>query len=276
MPFSILIQGYPRHDAPVPHVQGPAVQGMFLHLLREVEPAVCERLHDDSQYRPYTLSPLGLGEPSADFQGFRLPRQADIRAGTPCYVRVTLLEDSLFPTFSTYFLSENTSTFRLGSTQFTVTAVHCTTEQSMPWSTYESYVTLIESASPRSRKISLHFLTPTSFRRGDVDFPLPDPRLVFRSYRKRFEEFYQIAFLPDFDEQVEFYTGIHRIDGLRTNLIKTKRVQLGGFTGEVTYIIDKKAPPDLAFQMNLLADYALFCGTGRKTTMGMGQTVRRA
>ncbi len=81
MPFSILIHGYPHHDAPVPHVQGPALQGMFLQLLREVNPAVCERLHDDSRYRPYTLSPLGLGEPAADFQGFRLPRQSDIREG---------------------------------------------------------------------------------------------------------------------------------------------------------------------------------------------------
>jgi CRISPR/Cas system endoribonuclease Cas6 (RAMP superfamily) len=26
--------------------------------------------------------------------------------------------------------------------------------------------------------------------------------------------------------------------------------------------------------MNLLADFAFFCGTGKKTTVGMGQTVR--
>ncbi len=276
MPFSILIHGYPHHDAPVPHVQGPALQGMFLQLLREVDPAVCERLHDDSRYRPYTLSPLGLGEPAADFQGFCLPRQSDIRAGMSCYVRVTLLEDLLFPTFSEYFLAREEPTFRLGNTQFTVTNVPCTTEQSMPWSTYQTYATLIEHASPRSRKIRLSFLTPTSFRRGNVEFPLPDPRLVFRSYRKRFEEFYRIAFLPDFDEQVEFYAGIYRIDSLHTSLIRTKKVTLGGFVGEITYQIDKKAPPDLVFQMNLLADYALLCGTGRKTTMGMGQTVRSA
>ena len=78
----------------------------------------------------------------------------------------------------------------------------------------------------------------------------------------------------DFDQQVEYYTGIADMYRLQTAGIRTKRVQLIGFTGKVTYYIDHKAPPDLVFQMNLLADYAFFCGTGRKTTIGMGQTVR--
>ena len=61
-----------------------------------------------------------------------------------------------------------------------------------------------------------------------------------------------------------------------TGSLREKRQTLSphGFTGKVSYYIDKKAPPDLVFQMNLLADYTFFCGTGRKTTVGMGQTVR--
>lgn len=275
MPFSILVQGYPTENAPVPHLQGPAVQGMFLQLIRDVEPTVCQRLHDDSQYRPYTLSPLGIGEPDEHFEGFRLPRQYDLRAGTPCYLRITLLDDRLFPIFSKYFLSHETPTFLLGATNFIVTNVLCMSNQHASWSGYVPYSALIEQASQnKNRKISLQFLTPTSFRRGNVDFPLPDPRLVFRSYRKRFEEFYHVVFLPDFDEQVEYYTGIADLYRLQTARIKTKKVPLIGFTGKVSYYIDRKAPLDLVYQMNLLADYALFCGTGRKTTVGMGQTVR--
>lgn len=274
MPFSILVQGYPHDDAPVPQVQGSALQGMFLHLIDDVDPTVGQRLHDDSKYRPYTLSPLGIGQPDAHFQGFHLPHQASIRAGSPCYVRIALLEDPLFPSFSRYFLSQKEPMFRLGRTHFTVTNVLCTADHATPWSDYRSYSDLIERASRQERTITLHFLTPTSFRRGNVDFPMPDPRLVFRSYRERFEDFAQIAFLPEFDQQVEFYTGISRLHRLETSLIRAKRVSLVGFMGRVTYLIDKKAPPDLVFQMNLLADFAYFCGTGRKTTMGMGQTVR--
>ncbi len=287
MPFSLLLHGYPTNEVPVAHVQGPALQGMFLHLMGEVDPPTMQRLHNDNKYRPYTLSPLGLGRffetPLCEggkrgFQAFRLPRDAWLRNGSPCYVRITLLEDMLFPTFSRYFLERAEPTFRLGETQFVVTNVQIKQKQDIPWSDYVSYPDLIDHATQQhTRKISLHFLTPTSFRRGNVDLPLPEPRLVFRSYRKRFEEFYhQVTFLPDFEEQVQFYTGISYLKHIQTSLIRTKKISLAGFTGTVTYQIDRKAPPDVVFQMNLLADYAFFCGTGRKTTVGMGQTARSA
>jgi hypothetical protein len=48
MPFSSLLQGYPTSDIPVAQVQGPAVQGMFLHLIQEVDPAVGQKLPQDS------------------------------------------------------------------------------------------------------------------------------------------------------------------------------------------------------------------------------------
>jgi CRISPR-associated endoribonuclease Cas6 len=311
MPFSLLLQGYPKTDVPVSHVQGPALQGMFLHLMQAVDPAVSARLHNDDKYRPYTLSPLGVGEPTPipsqegnfqrGLQGFWLPRESLLRNGTPCYLRITLLEDDLFPTFGRYFLDRAEPTFVLGETEFVVTGVlnesthpdpllggemqarrlrsQDTHSSPLPggdiqWSQYLSYAELINRASQTNRRISLRFLTPTSFRRGKVDFPLPDPRLVFQSYRKRFEEFYAVAFLSDFEEQVEFHTGIANLKYLETGIIKTKNVSLLGFTGRVTYEIDRQALPDLVFQMNLLAEYAFFCGTGRKTTVGMGQTIR--
>ncbi len=284
MPFSLLLQGCPTSDIPVAHVQGPALQGMFLHLIREVDPAVSERLHHEDDYRPYTLSPLGIGTPDARFDGFRLSGHQSLRSGTPCYVRITMLVDDLFPTFGRYFLERSEPTFRLGETEFVVTGVmqEQTTHPSslsggeIHWTQYLSYAELINNASQTDQKISLNFLTPTSFRRGRVDVPLPEARLVFQSYRKRFEEFYSVAFLPDFVEQVEYHTGIANLKHLETRLIKTKKVSLLGFTGRVTYKIDRRASPDLIFQMNLLANFAFFGGTGKKTTVGMGQTVRSA
>ncbi len=49
---------------------------------------------------------------------------------------------------------------------------------------------------------------------------------------------------------------------------------LAGFVGDVQFEIDAQASPEFAMQAHLLADFAFFCGTGRKTTVGMGQTVR--
>ncbi|GAK61621.1 CRISPR-associated protein [Candidatus Vecturithrix granuli] len=279
----MLMTGYPTQEIPAGYVQGPALQGMFLHLLESVDPAVMQRLHADNRYRPYTLSPLGVEDlpvsgPSRErnFQGFRLSRQEMLQPGQPCSVRITLLEDDLFPTFSRYFLAQAEPTFRLGNVEFQVTNVLVAGDNGNPWSRYISYPELIAHAARQQRqcRIGLRFLSPTSFRNGDVDLPLPWPRLVFQSYLKRFCEFYPVDFLPDFAEQVECYTGIGRLDWIRTETIKTKNVLLVGFTGDVWFHIDPKAPPDLVWQMNLLADFALFCGTGRKTTIGLGQTMR--
>ncbi len=277
----MLMTGYPTHAVPVAQMQGPAIQGMFLQLLRDADPEVVARLHDDSRYRPYTLSPLGIGESTPnssqkgnEFQGFQLPRYRSLKQGTPCYVRITLLEDDLFPTFSKYFLTRVEPAFRLGSTEFIVTNVMVTQDNGNPWSRYVSYANLIEKTKHDQRRITLQFLTPTGFRKGDLDLPLPIPRLVFQSYLKRFQEFQAFEFLPDFVELVDLHTGIANMKQMRTDTIKTKKVPLIGFTGDVRFEISKKAPADLVFQMNLLADFAFFGGTGRKTTVGMGQTVR--
>ena len=276
MPCSLIVNGYPNHAVPPAHVQGPVLQGMFLHLMTEVDPTVGGRLHADSRYRPYTLSPLGIGERGKTFRGFQLPREKLLPAGTPCYFRVTFLDDLLLPIFARYFLSRQEPTFRLGEIEFTVTQIIANPESGNVWSQASSYNELIaraQQANPQ-RQLSLRFLTPTSFRKGDVDLPLPLPRLVFQSYWKRFQEFQAFDFLPDLVELVDRHTGIAQINHLRTDTIKTKNVTLTGFTGEVRFELSKHAPPELVWQMNLLADFAFFCGTGKKTTVGMGQTLR--
>lgn len=177
----MLMTGFPTREIPIAHVQGPALQGMFLHLLESVDPGVARRLHDDNRYRPYTLSPLGVGKiptlplkrGAHGFQGFWLPKDETVKRERPCYIRITLLEDQLFPVFSRYFLSRAEPTFHLGKTPFVVTNVMVTQGADNSWSTYEQYPDLIEHASKqRGRKISLYFLTPTSFRRGNVDCPV--------------------------------------------------------------------------------------------------------
>jgi len=123
MPFSLLLHGYPKTDIPVAHVQGPALQGMFLHLMQAVDPAVSARLHTDDKYRPYTVSPLGIDRDHKGFQGFRFPHAPMLRHGTPCYLRITLLDDALFPTFSRYFLDRAEPNLMLGETELVVTGV---------------------------------------------------------------------------------------------------------------------------------------------------------
>ncbi|MFB8797564.1 MAG: CRISPR system precrRNA processing endoribonuclease RAMP protein Cas6 [Microcoleus sp.] len=49
-----------------------------------------------------------------------------------------------------------------------------------------------------------------------------------------------------------------------------------GMVGEVSYRILGDVEPLAIKQINALADFALYCGVGRKTPMGMGMTRRIA
>ncbi|RLC53742.1 MAG: hypothetical protein DRI80_19840, partial [Chloroflexota bacterium] len=65
--------------------------------------------------------------------------------------------------------------------------------------------------------------------------------------------------------------------------LRTEMVDLGGnrkvvgFVGTVQYNILRAGVigEEWVRRLNLLADYAAFCGTGHKTAQGMGQTERR-
>jgi CRISPR-associated endoribonuclease Cas6 len=273
MPFSILINSYPKTDVSVGHVQGPAIQAMFLSVFQQIDPNMSAHLHDEPGYRPFTLSPLGIYEKVSRFQGFWLPHGQILHSRTACYLRITLLEDDLFSIFRRYFLEKSEPSFMLGGAEFAITDVLYSSDNGNAWGCYLSYPALIDRAFQQRRKLKLRFLTPTSFSQGKTDLPLPLPRLVFRSYMKRFEQFYQVAFLSDFEELVDYYVGIANLKQIRTAVIKTKHVSLIGFTGDVVFMIHPQTPPDLTFQLNLLAEYAFFCGTGKKTVLGMGQTV---
>lgn len=274
MPFSLVLQGYPKTSIPVAHVQGPILQAMFLNLIQQVDPALSQRLHEEPKYRPYTLSPLGIVAENRDFQGYWLPRSRMLPAETLCYVRITFLDDTVFPIFSSYFLRRPDPTFRLGDTEFAVTDVLTNAGEGNVWGRYISYDDLVRRASHDERRIKLRFFTPTSFSSGKVDLPVPLPRLIFRSFLKRFQEFRQARFPENVEQDIDFFVGVSNLQRLETRMIKTKKVNLIGFTGTVTFEIHRDAPEELVFLINLLADYAFFAGTGKKTTNGMGQTRR--
>ena len=242
---------------------------MFLTLIQQEDRALAVRLHDEPGYRPFTLSPLGIYGEARRFQGFWLPKDRLIKAGSVCYLRLTLLDDALFPILTRSFERQE-SRFFLGETKFITAPLPGAGSEGVY---YQSYPELIDRAIHSRRKLKLRFLTPTSFSQGKTDLPLPVPQLVFQSYMKRFETFYQVAFLPDFAAEINYYVGIANLQNIRTSVIKSKRVNLIGFIGDVVFTIHPKTPPELIFQLNLLAEFAFFCGTGKKTALGMGQTM---
>ena len=135
------------------------------------------------------------------------------------------------------------------------------------------------SANGRAEvRIRLCFLSPTSFRSHDMHFPLPDPALVYQSWLTRWN-----AFAPE-----ELRINVALLDVVAAHVavgrysLRTEMVDLGsnrkmvGFVGSVQFNVVRagKIGDEWLRRLNLLADYAAFCGTGHKTAHGMGQTRR--
>lgn len=125
------------------------------------------------------------------------------------------------------------------------------------------------------RSLSLTFVSPTSFRRKGHHLPLPWPRNVFHSYLRRWNEFSnQPVDQDDFLDWVDDHVVFQRHELASEKIAAGKRGSVTGFTGAVTYGLGTKADdgPEYVQLFYTLGHYAPYCGTGHKTTFGLGQT----
>ena len=128
---------------------------------------------------------------------------------------------------------------------------------------------------PINQKLELSFLSPTSFRRKGNHFPLPVPNNIFHSYLRRWNDFSGRPieaedFLNWIDESV-------RIDRHWLESLKVSGIKGGNFTGFVGAIALSLTPQGLKHRLyrqvwSALGRFAPYCGTGHKTTFGLGQT----
>ena len=84
MLYSILLEFVVRHAAAIPVTMGHLIHALFLNLVKQFDPALSTRLHDEPAYRPYTISSVSGGTKVGE--RFRLHH------GQLCYLRITLLD----------------------------------------------------------------------------------------------------------------------------------------------------------------------------------------
>jgi CRISPR-associated endoribonuclease Cas6 len=135
-----------------------------------------------------------------------------------------------------------------------------------------TYPALMHKASQESR-VTLQFVSPTSFRSGDVQDVLPRPERVFGSLFEAWQAFSPVPF----DPALAGAFVLIRIPEyeLRTELIHFAHYKVIGFRGRITYTYPREVDAATRQVLNALADFAFFAGVGYKTTMGMGQSLRQ-
>lgn len=262
---AILLKLKLEADAVIPPTHGHNAYAMFMELLRKSTPRLAAELHNPSPLKPFTISPL-----QGKFQ--RISKGLlKVNAGAECSFRLTFLRGDVFAYFMDAVLKSTGHPLAVSSAIFFIDSVVVDQSESQQCK-HQDYEEVFSSACP-SPKISLQFLTPTAFRSGGKRNVLfPEAKLVFNSYFSKWQHFSPIKMV---DSLTKYWQDIilarYRCV---TRMLDFGTYQETGFQGNCVYELPDFLNEDQVKALNALADFAFYCGTGAKTTMGMGQTRR--
>ena len=138
-----------------------------------------------------------------------------------------------------------------------------------------TYGKLLWQGKNSKGSVELSFVSPTSFKRKGHHLPLPWPTNVFHSYLRRWNNFAKKQVDPtDFLDWIDRYVVItrHQLESLK--VAAGKQGSVTGFVGAIAYTLDRQAAerPDFQALFYALTQLAPYCGTGHKTTFGLGET----
>jgi len=263
---SFIVSLRPAAQAPIGNSTGKSLHGLFFNMLEQQDATLASRLHEDNAARPLTVSPL---------RG-RIKYEGDQRIVTPdqmYWVRYTTLSDELFNALSKILLGKflYRDCVKLDGAEFKVEDVAVEPERSRGWARLSSAEELWNRADTTT-DIALRFASPTTFRQRGLSLQFPIPANVFHSYRERWNAFTHLPIDDGLIPWVEENVAVEA-HHLQTRRMWYSDYELHGFIGWVRFTAKKQDAIRLK-QLNALADFAFFSGTGHKTTQGMGQTRR--
>ncbi|MEM7769824.1 MAG: CRISPR-associated endoribonuclease Cas6 [Cyanobacteria bacterium P01_A01_bin.37] len=289
MPHSLVLNLQPESPIPPGFTSGKHLHALFLSLVSSVDSEMGDQLHANQANKSFTLSPLQLLKQrrgqlqSLAESPLRWTYRKPISPGTPCWWRISLLDDRLFSRLTQLWLKLNPDhPWHLGPANLQITSILGTPQSTQPWANFCNYAQLYDQASDQERKLTLQFYTPTAFRQGKYDSAMPTPDRVFGSLLRRWNHYSSIEFSPTILEIVQ-----PSYFDIRTDVASDPRSQFQhtgaktdpcnqftGCVGKVTYRVLGRVDASTLKQINALADFALYAGVGRKTPMGMGVTRR--
>lgn len=260
--------------APLEAREAPASQARALHawLLARIgahDAALAQRLHDEAGPRPFTVS---------DLWGAGAPRDGRVRLdpARPLTCRFTALSAETVHALQRALPAVGERLTLAEEAPFAVQAV-AGEAAAHAWAGRATYVDLLQQhtlrSAPPPRSVTLRFASPTLFRQEGRDLPLPLPALVFGSYLARWNAFAPQALPAEVKRYADECIALGRY-ALRSQLVSFEQGDKGahvGFTGLVRFRF-LVGDPFWMRLMALLAAYAFWCGTGYRTTAGLGQT----
>lgn len=261
----LTLQLQPLYDSTLYPQYSVGLHAWLLDQVRQFDPALSAYLHDGESEKPFTISAL---------QGVAvLPGGAPKLDAQKIYTwTVTVLSQPVAAWLATWLATPpEIIDLRGAPLRILDWGLDDQNKTHRP-TTYQQLLEVPISSSP---SFALAFLSPTSFRRRGNHFPLPVPSNLFHSYLRRWNDFADIKYdQDDFLDWVEESVIIlrHHLQSVKT--VAGKRGSVTGFTGSIELGLTKDALAETEYVQLFMAlgRLAPYCGTGHKTTFGLGQT----
>jgi CRISPR-associated endoribonuclease Cas6 len=262
---AVVIEVEALNDGRLSAATGRFIHGFWFHQWIEVDPARAEALHAGEHLRPYTLSPL---------MGLPHPRHGKItvEAGIRAWFRVTSLTSSLSDALLNDWLPQLPDMIRLGGISWEIKG-HTLNPTDSPWAGQVEARVLTERhllAEEPHRRWTLHFATPTAFHGAAGHLPFPLPGALIGSWLRQWQSFSKVHLPENLPEKVHEGLVISAYR-LKTVPVRDRKRITIGCVGDMT-LYGKGLSKPICAAVDLLAHYALWAGSGHRTTQGHGMT----
>lgn len=257
MPIAVDVWVFPLVDCLLPHPCSDKLHAAIFNVARAKNADLTTKIHEMEELKPFTLSTLWPRN------RLRSGDSLSIAANTGCRFRMCMLTTEaaeLFLATLSALLAEG-GTIRIGRYDFKLHAVEINEKTGAV-----NYAELPEEMSTAVLK----FLSPTTFRRAGMSYPLPDPILVFSSLWRKWQAFSDYHFEEQLFDELSAALALARAE-IKTRTWKFPRYQLNGFTGAAEFSLIGTVSTDVRLLFGALANYAQFASVGLRTTMGLGQ-----
>ncbi len=252
MPVTAILNLRAATSGPVARSFHCLMHPVFLDRISQTDAAMGKTLHDSSAVPPFSLSPvLGIRD--------------HVRENRSCRVRFGILSDDLADIFvQSMEKGLWQEPIRLENHVFEVEHIVLGEDSRESWSGQSTFQEIMIRAG-LDRRVSVNFVSPVSFKRGDVHYPLPDPVLIFGSLARRWNAFAPFHIPEDMDFSNIGFSHIN----IRTEPYSLRKGgTVNGFTGNAVFVF--KTGEETVFCCRALLEFAFYSGIGVKTTQGMG------
>ena len=248
----------PQKNASIFPEYAKGLHAWFLAQIRQSNPNLSQELHDEQSEKAFTISRLE-GKMTTNTKQLHLSSQETYRWYVNAFSPTLVL-------WMKQWLQNSPDTLTLSQVTFSIQKI----EIIHPPNTYQRLF------SAESKKhITLSFISPTSFRSRGHHLPLPVPTNLFHSYLRRWnyfadQKFSQESFLTWVDGNVLIVR--HQLESIK--IVGGKKGSVTGFVGAIELSLARSAEeqPEFVRLYHALGQLAPYCGTGHKTTFGLGQT----